>query len=165
MQDPATADRASKKTPKPSSTTARTMATTPNPPTPPRPPEDANDEQASRVVALSEKLLGHLTDRRIAILGLAFKKDTDDIREAASVRVIDRLRKKGAHVVAYDPAAVPNAKKLLANSIEFAEDPYSALKGADCCIVMTEGDGFRRLKDKEYQTQMRLPNAVAARKL
>jgi len=127
--------------------------------------EEVNEEQASRVVALSEKLLGQLDHRRIAVLGLSFKKDTDDIREAASVRVIDRLRKKGAHVVAYDPAAVPNAKKLLANSIEFAEDPYSALKGADCCIVMTEWDEFRKLKAKDYQTQMRLPNIVDARRL
>ena len=116
-------------------------------------------------MALSEKLLGQLDHRRIAVLGLSFKKDTDDIREAASVRVIDRLRKKGAHVVAYDPAAVPNAKKLLANSIEFAEDPYSALKGADCCIVMTEWDEFRKLKAEDYQTQMRLPNIVDARRL
>ena len=127
--------------------------------------EDANEEQATRVVALSEKLLGHLTNRRIAILGLAFKKDTDDIREAASVRVIDQLRKKNAQVVAYDPAAIPNAKKLLADSIEFAEDPYSAIKSAEACIVMTEWDEFRKLKAKDYQSQMRVPNIVDARKL
>jgi UDPglucose 6-dehydrogenase len=127
--------------------------------------EDANEEQASRIVALSEKLLGQLNNRRIAVLGLAFKKDTDDIREAASVRVINLLRKEGAHIVAYDPAAVPNAKKLFADSIEFAEDPYSALKGADCCIVMTEWDEFRRLKSKDYQSQMKVPNIVDARKL
>lgn len=127
--------------------------------------EEVNEEQASRVVALSQKLLGQLNDRRIAVLGLAFKKDTDDIREAASIRIIDRLRKKGARVVAYDPAAIPNAKKLLADSIEFAEDPHSAIRNAECCIVMTEWEEFRKLKAKDYQTQMRLPNIVDARKL
>ncbi len=127
--------------------------------------EEVNEEQASRVVALSEKLLGHLANRRIAILGLAFKKDTDDIREAASIRVIDQLRKKNAQVVAYDPAAVPNAKKLFADTIEFAEDPHSAIKNAECCIVMTEWDEFRKLKAKDYQNQMKLPNIVDARKL
>ena len=116
-------------------------------------------------MALSEKLLGQLNGRRIAILGLAFKKDTDDIREAASIRVIDQLRKKNARVVAYDPAAIPNAKKLFADNIEFAEDSHSALKGADCCIVMTEWDEFRKLKAEDYQTQMRLPNIVDARRL
>jgi len=127
--------------------------------------EGANEEQASRIVALSEKLLGHLNKRRVAILGLAFKKDTDDIREAASIRVIDQLRKKNAQVVAYDPAAIPNAKKLLSDSILFAEDPLSAIKNADCCIIMTEWDEFRKLKPKDYQSQMRTPNIVDARKL
>ena len=116
-------------------------------------------------MALSEKLLGQLNNRRIAVLGLSFKKDTDDIREAASVRVIHHLQNRGARVVAYDPMAAPNAKKLFADSIEFAQDPHSALKGAECCIIMTEWDEFRKLKAKDYQSQMRVPNIVDARKL
>jgi len=127
--------------------------------------EEVNEEQASEVVALSEKLLGQLNNRRIAVLGLSFKKDTDDIREAASIRVIDRLRKKGAHIVAYDPAAVSNARKLFADSIEFAEDTHSALKGADCCIVMTEWDEFRKLTPADYLAQMKTPNVVDARRV
>ena len=127
--------------------------------------EDANEEQASRVVALSEKLLGQLNNRRIAVLGLSFKKDTDDIREAASIRVIHHLQNKGAKVIAYDPMATPNAKKLFADSIEFAQDPHSALKGADCCIIMTEWDKFKKLRPKDYMGMMRVPNIVDARKL
>ena len=100
-----------------------------------------------------------------AILGLAFKKDTDDIREAASIRVIDQLRKKNAQVVAYDPAAVPNAKKLYADTIEFAEDPHSAIKNAECCIIMTEWDQLKKLRPKDYMGMMRVPNIVDARKL
>jgi UDPglucose 6-dehydrogenase len=127
--------------------------------------EDTNDEQASRVISLSEKLLGVLKDRKVAVLGLAFKKDTDDIREAASVRVIHHLQNKGAKVVAYDPMATPNAKKLFADSIEYAQDPHSALKGADCCIIMTEWDQFKKLRPKDYTGMMRVPNIVDARKL
>ena len=127
--------------------------------------EQVNEQQASRVVDLAEKLLGNLNDRRIAVLGLAFKNNTDDIREAPSIRVIDHLQKKGAHVVAYDPMAVPNARKLLADTVEFSAEPRAAIKGADCCIIMTEWDEFRRLKEKDFMAQMKLPNLVDARKI
>ncbi len=127
--------------------------------------EEVNEQQAAKVVGLSEKLLGSLRDNRVAILGLAFKKDTDDIREAASIRVIEHLKKKGARVVAYDPIAMPNARQVLGDSVEFATDPRSAIKGADCCIIMTEWDQFRKLRAKDYAQLMRIPNLVDARRL
>jgi UDPglucose 6-dehydrogenase len=114
---------------------------------------------------LAEKLLSSLTDKKVAVLGLAFKKDTDDIREAASIRVINELKKKGAQVVAYDPLAMPNAKKQLQAQIDYAEDSHSALMGADCAIIMTEWDEFRKLKAKDFQTYMKIPNIVDARRI
>ena len=127
--------------------------------------EETNEEQANRVVKLSEKLLGDLDDKRVAVLGLAFKKDTDDIREAASVRVIAGLHQKGARIVAYDPMAITNARKLLPESVEFASDPRSAIKGADCSIIMTEWDEFKKLRSKDYKAYMRRPNLVDARRI
>ncbi len=127
--------------------------------------EETNEEQASRVVDMAEKLLGSLSDKRIAILGLAFKKDTDDIREAASIRVISQLKKKGAQVVAYDPMAIPNTKKQIQVQIDYADDPQSTLKGADCAIIMTEWDQFRKLKAKDFQAYMKTPNIVDARRI
>src|SRR6266568_2090000 len=127
--------------------------------------EEANEQQASRVVGMAEKLLGSLSDKRIAILGLAFKKDTDDIREAASIRVISQLKKKGAQVIAYDPMAIPNTKRQLTNQISYAEDPHSVLKGADCAIIMTEWDQFQKLKPKDFQSFMNTPNIVDARRI
>ena len=127
--------------------------------------EETNEYQSDRVAALSEKLVGSLMGKRVAVLGLAFKKGTDDVREAASIRVIDRLRKKGASVVAYDPAAMPNAKKLLGNEVEFAEDERSAIKGADCCVVMTEWDEFKRLRPKDFLREMKTPNIIDARRI
>lgn len=64
------------------------------------------------------------------MLGLAFKKDTDDIREAASLRVIDQLRRQGAQVVTYDPQAMPNAKKVITVGVEFAPDARSGHQGS-----------------------------------
>jgi UDP-glucose 6-dehydrogenase len=114
---------------------------------------------------MAETLLGTLSHKRVAVLGLAFKKDTDDIREAASLRVIEGLRKKGAQVVVYDPMAIPNTKRLLGHSVEYAEGPKSALRGTDCCIIMTEWDEFRKLRPNDYRQLMRDPSIVDARRL
>jgi UDPglucose 6-dehydrogenase len=127
--------------------------------------EEVNQRQASEIVNLSKKLLGSLDNRRIAVLGLAFKKDTDDIREAPSLRVIDELLKNGASVSAYDPMALENARRVLPEKVELLPDAISCLKGADCCIVMTEWDEFRRLKPSDYKSSMRTPNIVDARRI
>ena len=127
--------------------------------------EKVNQRQASEIVNLSKKLLGSLDNRRIAVLGLAFKKDTDDIREAPSLRVIDELLKNGASVSAYDPMALENARRVLPEKVELLPDAISCLKGADCCIVMTEWDEFRRLRPNDYKSSMRAPNIVDARRI
>jgi UDPglucose 6-dehydrogenase len=127
--------------------------------------EETNQQQADKVVGLSEKLVGPLEAKRIAILGLAFKKDTDDIREASSIRVIDQLRKKRANIVAYDPMAMSSFENVFGNAIELAKNPQTALKGADCAIIMTEWDEFKKLKAKDYLAYMREPNVVDARRI
>ena len=127
--------------------------------------EETNEKQAARVVNMAETLLGSLSEKKIAVLGLAFKKDTDDIREAASLRVIKLLKKKSARIIAYDPMAMPNTKNQLTNQISYAEDAPSALKGADCAIIMTEWDEFRKLEAKDFQAYMKSPNLVDARRI
>jgi UDPglucose 6-dehydrogenase len=127
--------------------------------------EETNEKQAGRVVDMAEKLVGSLSGKKIAVLGLAFKKDTDDIREAASLRVISQLKKKGAQVIAYDPMAIPNAKRALSDQIVYADNPRSTLKGADCAVIMTEWDQFRKLKPRDFQAYMKTPNIVDARRI
>ena len=127
--------------------------------------EEVNQRQPSEIVNLSKKLLGSLDNCRIAVLGLAFKKGTDDMREAASVRVIDELLKNGAKVSAYDPMAVENARRILGDRVELMQDAISCLKGADCCIVMTEWDEFRKLKPSDYKSNMKTLNIVDARRI
>lgn len=127
--------------------------------------EDVNDQQANRVVAMTEKLLGSLSEKKVAVLGLAFKKDTDDIREAASLRVINELKKMGARVTAYDPMAIPNVKRQLVDQIDYADNLHAALKDADCAIIMTEWDQFEKLKAKDFKAYMKTPNIVDARRI
>ncbi|MCX6776221.1 MAG: UDP-glucose/GDP-mannose dehydrogenase family protein [Candidatus Micrarchaeota archaeon] len=105
-----------------------------------------NEEQALHVVDLVRRSLGSLAGRRIAVLGLSFKPDTDDMREAPSVRIIRKLLGEGASVVAYDPVAVGNAKKILKDAIQYADSSSECLKDADCCVVVTEWDEFKKIK-------------------
>ena len=88
---------------------------------------------------------GKLFERTIVVLGLAFKPNTDDMREAPSIEIINGLIAKGAHVVAYDPVAMENAKVLLPASVEFAKNAYDAARGADAVAVVTEWNEFRQL--------------------
>ena len=86
---------------------------------------------------------GNLSGKKIAIWGLAFKPDTDDIREAPALYMIDALVKEGAEVIAYDPEAMDNVKALKGEVMSFAKDEYEALEGADALLICTEWGVFR----------------------
>ena len=86
---------------------------------------------------------GNLAGKKIAIWGLAFKPDTDDIREAPALYMIDALVKEGAEVVAYDPEAMENVRALKGDVMSFANDEYEALTGADALLICTEWGVFR----------------------
>jgi len=85
----------------------------------------------------------NIKDKSFALWGLAFKPDTDDIREASSLYIIDALLKEGAKINAYDPEAMDNVKNIVGNKINYAGDPYEALKNADALIIATEWSQFR----------------------
>jgi UDPglucose 6-dehydrogenase len=108
--------------------------------------EAANEEQKLRLVEKIVKRLGpDLSGRRFAVWGLAFKPNTDDVREAPSLEIIAGLTVRGADVVAYDPVAMPAARRVLGLSrhLEFARTPMDAVTGADALVVVTEWKEFR----------------------
>jgi len=109
---------------------------------------EVNEYQPYRLVALLEKKIGSLSGKRIAVLGLAFKDNTDDVRDSRAIPVIQDLVKKGARVVAFDPMAGSNMKKIFP-AIDYARSAGEALTGADGCLVMTEWPEFARI-DKEF---------------
>lgn len=86
---------------------------------------------------------GDLKGKKFAIWGLAFKPETDDIREAPALYIIDELLKEGAEIVAYDPEAMENVKRLKGDTIKYAADAYEAVQGADALIIVTEWSLFR----------------------
>jgi len=103
-----------------------------------------NDRQKLVLVdKIKQHYGGNLKGRRFGLWGLAFKADTDDIREAPALYMIDALVDAGASVVAFDPEAMPNVRQLLGDKIAYAEDAYEALDGADALIIATEWSVFR----------------------
>lgn len=107
-----------------------------------------NERQPLRLIGLLKKRVGSLKGKRIAILGLAFKDNTDDVRDSRAIPVIEYLIHEGALVSAYDPVAIPNMRRLFPQ-IEYGESVSVVLRGADACLVMTEWPEFSKI-DKEF---------------
>lgn len=105
---------------------------------------DVNDRQPLRMVGLLEERIGDLWGKRITVLGLAFKDNTDDIRESRAIPVIAELLRRGAAVVAYDPLAAAPMRRVFPG-IDYAASAADALRGADACLVMTEWPEFSDL--------------------
>jgi UDPglucose 6-dehydrogenase len=123
---------------------------------------EVNELQKRRVVGKLEKHLGSLIGKRIALLGLAFKPDTDDMREASSLVLAARLQGEGAEVVAYDPVASNRAADLL-GTVEMASTAMEALEGADAAVLVTEWREFAELDWSSVAERMTRPLIVDGR--
>jgi UDPglucose 6-dehydrogenase len=118
---------------------------------------DVNRERVQRFVGLIRKILDPMEDRVIAVLGLAFKAKTDDMREARSVELISRLIEAGACVRVYDPVAMENARRHLPGAIGYCQSSYEAASGADAVVVVTEWNEFKLLNLERLREVMRRP--------
>ena len=114
---------------------------------------EVNELQKRRVISKLQKHLGSLVGTTVALLGLAFKANTDDMREASSLVLSARLQADGAKVRAYDPVAEREARKLM-TGVEFADSALNALTGADACILVTEWPEFEQLDWQEAARRM-----------
>ncbi|MBT2580905.1 UDP-glucose/GDP-mannose dehydrogenase family protein [Bacillus sp. ISL-8] len=116
-----------------------------------------NDFQQELLVTKAINRLKDLKGKKITMLGLAFKPETDDMREAPSIKIVHSLVKLGAEVVAYDPAAIDNAKNILGDTIKFANSVLEATVDADAIFIVTEWNEFRCLELEELIKIMRQP--------
>jgi UDPglucose 6-dehydrogenase len=129
-----------------------------------------NELQPLKVLESIEASLGTLKGKRVAVLGLSFKPNTDDVRDSVSIKLIKLLVEKGAEVCAYDPVAIENAKMAIQNSnnfhgrISFANSVGEALEDADCCAVVTEWEEFGKLSAKDF-SRMRNSLVVDTRRI
>jgi UDPglucose 6-dehydrogenase len=115
-----------------------------------------NERRVPRFLARIEERLGSVAQKRIAVLGLAFKPNTDDLREAKSLEIIRWLLDHGAQVVAYDPAAVDRARAVFPQ-IQYAQSAYEAAEGADAVVIVTEWNEFKLLNLDKLGASMRKP--------
>jgi UDPglucose 6-dehydrogenase len=123
---------------------------------------EVNELQKRRVIRKLRKHLGSLRDRTIALLGLAFKPETNDIREACSLVLAARLLAEGARVRAWDPVAIEDARPLLPH-IELCDDLLEAISGADAAVIVTEWSELATLPNEAVRTRMNHPLIVDGR--
>jgi UDPglucose 6-dehydrogenase len=126
---------------------------------------EINRERAGHFVDLISKALNPLAGRSVAVLGLAFKPNTDDMREAKSVEVIEGLLELGASVRAYDPVAMPVARGLLPSTVVYCDSPYEAAAGADAVALVTEWNEFKFLNLERLRAALRRPVVFDGRNL
>ncbi|NIM28458.1 MAG: nucleotide sugar dehydrogenase [Gammaproteobacteria bacterium] len=117
---------------------------------------EVNAAQRARMVQKIRKALGGSeSGKTIAVLGLTFKPETDDMRDAPSVAIIPALMERGAHIRAHDPKGMEEARKLLPDEVEYCVDAYGTFDGADAVVLMTEWNAYRGLDLEEMRSRMR----------
>ena len=124
----------------------------------------ANKRQRELMVEKIKYHLGNLKGKTIAILGLAFKQNTDDIRQSPSIDIIKRLLKEGARIKCFDPLAMDNTKKILTNLI-YCQDEYETAHGSDALVIATEWNQFRNLDLLKIKKLLRSPILLDLRNL
>ena len=117
---------------------------------------------AARVMAACD---GTVAGKKIAILGLAFKPETDDMRESPALDIVTSLAEAGASITAYDPAAIEEARPLLPDSVLYVASAQDCLKGADCAVIVTEWNEFRALTPQKFKQVMAVPKLVDLRNI
>ncbi len=123
-----------------------------------------NDEQRQLMLKKIKSAVGDLKGKTIGVLGLSFKPNTDDMREAPSIDIIKGLQKEGAYVKAFDPVAMEEAKKVLPD-IEYVKDTYDAARDVDALVFITEWNQFRSLDLDKLKTLMKEPVVIDLRNI
>ena len=116
------------------------------------------------MLAKVENLVGDLAGKKLAVLGLSFKPETDDMRESPAADIINAIKAKGSAVKAFDPVAMDEASHCI-EGIEFATDEYDAIEGADALIIVTEWNQFRALDMQRVKSLLKQPKIADLRNI
>jgi UDPglucose 6-dehydrogenase len=125
---------------------------------------EANEYQRQAMIPKLEKLIGGLEGKKIGMLGLSFKPETDDMRESPAIDIVQALLERGASVCAFDPVAMEEARHCI-DGIEFAKDEYDALSGADALVIVTEWNQFRALDMERVKSLLKSPKIADLRNI
>jgi UDPglucose 6-dehydrogenase len=125
---------------------------------------EANERQRDAMIPKIEKMVGDLKGKKIGVLGLSFKPETDDMRESPAIDIVHAIIKRGGTVCAFDPVAMDEAKHYL-NGIEYATDEYDALVDADALVIITEWNQFRALDMERVKSLLKTPKIIDLRNI
>jgi len=126
--------------------------------------ENINHQSRRDIVRKARKILGEIRNKKIGILGLAFKANTDDMRDAPAIDIINLLQNDGAKISAFDPKAMDTAAAVL-KDVSYKKDAYEVVKGADLLIILTEWNEFKELDFVNIKNAMKSPNIIDGRNL
>jgi UDPglucose 6-dehydrogenase len=119
--------------------------------------EARNNNQQIRLVDKVKERFGSLVGMKVALLGLSFKPNTDDVRESASIRIANHLIQEGVQIIAFDPIAIDNARKVLPNQVKFTNNLLAAINLADAAFIITEWNEIKDLPLDVYEKKMKTP--------
>jgi UDPglucose 6-dehydrogenase len=127
--------------------------------------KEVNQLQPSKILDILQNMNLLKSKNKISVLGVAFKKDTDDLREAVSIKIVNGLLKKGLKVSVHDPMAIDNFRKVFGKKIDYHSNVNECLKNSDCCLILTEWDEYRNLKPSLFKKYMKKTNLIDARRI
>jgi len=127
--------------------------------------QKVNQEQPNIIMKLIENKIKNFDNKIISILALSFKKDTDDIRESASTKIVDSLLLNKAKVKVHDPMAIENFRKKFGDKIEYCNSAIDCLKTSDCCVILTDWEEYKNISADDFKTNMKSPCVVDARRM
>jgi len=127
--------------------------------------KQVNQLQPFKILQILQKMNLLKSNYKISILGVAFKKNTDDLREAVSIKIVNRLLKKGLKVSVHDPMAIENFKKIFGRKITYHSKVNDCIKNSDCCLILTEWDEYRKLQSSLFKKYMKKTNLIDARRV
>jgi len=127
--------------------------------------KEVNQLQPSKILDILQNMNLLKSKNKISVLGVAFKKDTDDLREAVSIKIVNGLLKKGLKVSVHDPMAIDNFRKIFGKKIVYHSNVNECLKNSDCCLILTEWDEYRNLKPSLFKKYMKKTNLIDARRI
>ena len=126
--------------------------------------EKTNANQLKNIILTIKRILGSIKGKNITVLGVAFKPNTDDVRDSIAIELIKILLTKGAKIKIHDPKALENAKKIFSNKIEYMKHVDNALKNSECAIIMTQWKQFSMINQKQFKL-MKQKNIIDCRRI
>jgi len=124
-----------------------------------------NQQQPNMIMEMIEKNIKKINDKTISILGLSFKKNTDDTREAVSVKIVKLLLEKKANIKVHDPMATKNFKQIFVDKIAYCDDVVECIRESDCCVILTDWDEYGKLTADDFKKHMRNSCVIDARRM